>query len=282
MRSGSVWRRDLRSGGEKAVQLAVGERGVGEESGDRRLQRQPHPELGDHVHFIAVVEVGLDGRGAVHHVEAPRPDLGHVALHDAVAALRHGRRLGQRPFRAHAERKGGNPRGPRDRPAHVEMAFKLGRCFVGRIERGARQFELSARLQRNRRRARRVIEADQTAGILEPLPAEFCVDLLEQSADPRFAFIEHGGAVGAIEQDLLVLGADPERAGGLASRLEPGGERVARFDNFPIDDVASHKGGRPLGRRAGEWRLDSGAAATMQMTPGPWVNRRRRRPSTRR
>ena len=46
--------------------------------------------------------------------------------------------------------------------------------------------------------------------------------------------------IGAIEWDFLVLGADPERARRLASRLEPGYERVARFNNFTVDDVASH------------------------------------------
>ena len=58
--------------------------------------------------------------------------------------------------------------------------------------------------------------------------------------------------IGAIKWDLLVLRADPEWAGWFASRLEPGDERVARFDNFTIDDVASHKGAYPRGRRTGE------------------------------
>ena len=58
--------------------------------------------------------------------------------------------------------------------------------------------------------------------------------------------------IGAIERDLLVFRADPEWAVRFASRLEPGDERVARFDNFTIDDVASHKGAYPRGRRTGE------------------------------
>ncbi len=57
--------------------------------------------------------------------------------------------------------------------------------------------------------------------------------------------------IGAIEGDFLVFRADPERTGRLASRLEPGDERVARFNNFTIDDVASHSGVHPTGRRTG-------------------------------
>ena len=62
-----------------------------------------------------------------------------------------------------------------------------------------------------------------------------------------------------------MLRADPKRAGRLAPRFEPGGESIARFDNFTVDDVASHKAWRPCGRRAGEWRLDRQARGTMQM-----------------
>ncbi len=59
---------------------------------------------------------------------------------------------------------------------------------------------------------------------------------------------------GAVEQDLLVLGADAQRLVVLASGFEPGGERVARFDNFPIDDIASHSGLRPCGRQIRPYR----------------------------
>ena len=58
--------------------------------------------------------------------------------------------------------------------------------------------------------------------------------------------------IGAIERDFLVLRTDPEWACRLASGFEPADERVARFDYFTIDDIASHKGAYPLGRRTGE------------------------------
>jgi hypothetical protein len=54
--------------------------------------------------------------------------------------------------------------------------------------------------------------------------------------------------IAAIKCDFLVFRADPERARRLAPGFEPGNERVARFDNFTIDDVPSHKGAYPCGR----------------------------------
>ncbi len=57
---------------------------------------------------------------------------------------------------------------------------------------------------------------------------------------PRIALVRDGRMAGAVEEDLLVFGPDAQRRVVLASGFEPGGERVARLDNFPIDDIASH------------------------------------------
>ena len=147
----------------------------------------------------AEIEIGLNGRGAKHHVESARSDPGHVALHDAVAALRHDRRLGKRPLRAHAERqKADAQRARRPRGNARDGVELLGRVVRG-VERRAGQFELSAGLQRNRGAAGRVEEPDQMAAVLDPLPAEPRVHALEQRADPPFALIGHGRQVGAIE-----------------------------------------------------------------------------------
>ena len=141
---------DFRAGGEKAVERAVGERRIGEQRGDRRLQRQADPELGDHVGFVGEIEIGLRRRGAEHHVEAARPDLGHVARHDAVAALRHDRRFGERPFRTEAQREEADPERLADRVHAGQMRVEFGGDGVdGRLRR-AGQFELAARLERDR------------------------------------------------------------------------------------------------------------------------------------
>ena len=139
--------------------------------GDRRLQRQADAQLGDHVLFAREIEIGLDGRGAKHHVEAARSDLRHVARHDRVAALRHDRRLGQRPFGAHAERQKAHSERLGDRPASGEMAIELLGRRVRVVERRARKFELSARLERNGAAAVRVVEADQIAAVLDAAPS---------------------------------------------------------------------------------------------------------------
>ena len=94
---------DLGAVGEEAVRLALGEGRIGEERGGDRLQRQADAELVAHVGFVGEIEVHLHRAGAEHHVEAAGADLRHVVGHDLVARFRHDRRLGERPFRAHAE-----------------------------------------------------------------------------------------------------------------------------------------------------------------------------------
>jgi hypothetical protein len=49
----------------------------------------------------------------------------------------------------------------------------------------------------------------------------------QERPDPSLTPIRDGRMIGAIEWDLLVFHADPEWARRLASRLEPGDERVA-------------------------------------------------------
>jgi hypothetical protein len=62
----------------------------------------------------------------------------------------------------------------------------------------------------------------------------------QERPDPPLAPIRDRGMIAAIEWDFFVFRADPEWPRRLASRLEPGDERVARFNNFTIDDIASH------------------------------------------
>ena len=128
------------------------------------------------------------------------------------------------------------------------------------MQRRAGELELAAGLERDRPSALFVEKADEMAAVLDPLPAEAGVHALEQRADPPLPLVRDRRAGRPVEQDLLVLGANAQRRVMLASGFEPGRERVASFDNFPIDDVASHSAIRPCGRRSGFPRLDSGAA----------------------
>ena len=155
-------------------------------------------------------------------------------------------------FGLHAERQEADPERFGDGLAVGEMAPKLGCGVVRGLERRARQFELAAGFERNRRAAICVIEADQMAAVLDALPAELGVHPFEQGANPAFALIGHRREAGAVKRDLLVLRADTKRTGRLASCFEPGRKRVARLNDFPVDDVASHKGddpSRPARRR---------------------------------
>ena len=240
VRSASVWRQISERADKKSVELAVGEGRIGEQSDDRGLQRQAHAHFRHHVLFALEVEIGLDGRGAKHHVEAAGPDFRHIAGHDRIAAFRHRRRLGEPPFGAHAEGEKADAERLGDNAASGEMALELGGGQMRVVERRARELELSSRFERDRAFAMRVIEADQGALVLDALPAEMGPHALQERPDAPFAAIRHGSMIGAIEGDLFVLRANPERALGLASRLEPGHERIARLNNFTIDDVASH------------------------------------------
>ena len=99
------------------------------------------------VGFRAEVEIHLNRAGPVHHVEAARADGRHVAGHDLVAALGHDGRLRQGPDRAHAKAQKADVMGRGDLFHLLEMQIKLRRRLVDGFERGAGEFELSARLQ---------------------------------------------------------------------------------------------------------------------------------------
>ena len=144
------------------------------------------------------------------------------------------------------------PSGSATERATVKMAIKLVGGRVRVVERRAREFELSARLERNGAAAIRVIEADQIAAILDAVPAEPLAHAFEQRPNALVAAIGDGRMIGAVEGYLFVLRADPERARRLAPRFEPGDQGVARLDNLTIDDVASHAGAHPSGRRTGD------------------------------
>ena len=109
----------------------------------------------------------------------------------------------------------------------VEMTIELVRGRVRVVERRARELKLSSRLERDGPLAASVIKADQVLAVLNAVPAEMGAHAFEERPDPSLAPIRDGRMIGAIERDFLVFRADPEWARRLASRLEPGDERVA-------------------------------------------------------
>ena len=77
--------------------------------------------------------------------------------------------------------------------AHLrQMRHQLALGLVHGLDRRARQFELAARLQRDRAAAGDVVEADDVALLHDRLPAEQELHAFEQRADAARALIRHG------------------------------------------------------------------------------------------
>ena len=144
------------------------------------------------------------------------------------------------------------PSGSATTAANGEMPIELFGGQMRVVERRAGEFELSARLERDGAAAVRVIEADEIAVVLDPVPAERLLHALEQRPNASVAAIRHRRTIRAVEWYFLVFRADSEWTARLATRLKPRDQRVARLDNLTIDDVASHSGAHPTGRRTGD------------------------------
>ena len=224
---------DVAAVGQKAVGLAFGERRIGEQRRRERLQGQADAELLHHVGFGTVVEVGLDGARAQHHVEAHGADPRHVPQHDRVAALGHDRQLVAALVGPHAEAEEADPEALADRLHLLEVAAGFGARLVQVLERGARQLELAGGL-----------EADGTVGArhrddpLDPVRAFFLdrlpSEILERQqhvADAAGLVVGGRVMIGAAEHQLLVLGADPPATLRLLARLHRLGELLAGFDD---------------------------------------------------
>ena len=200
------------------------------------------------------VEIGLHRRGAEHHVEPARPDFRHVARHDAGSGC-----FGMTGVRASVH-FGLMPSARKPIPSGSATALRQwqdarrARPPSGGRFRAARPKVRTGRPAPAKSRAPPigVVEADQIArrrrSRSQPSRS---LHALEQRANAALAPIGHRRQVRAVEGNLLVFGADPKRRGRLAAGLQPGDERVARFHEFGVNDIAGHEGDDP-GRRAGE------------------------------
>jgi hypothetical protein len=104
-------------------------------------------ELLHHVRFARIVEVGLDGAGAQHHVEAHGADARHVPQHDGIAALGHDRQFFAGLVRPHAKAEETETGARADRLHLIEVAPGFGAGLVQVFQRRARQFELARRFE---------------------------------------------------------------------------------------------------------------------------------------
>src|SRR3546814_6715695 len=115
--------------------------------GGERLKGETDAELLGHVGFGAIVEIGLDGAGSEHHVEAEIADLGHVAQHDLVAALGHDGEVGAGLVRPHAEAKETEPQPFARFLAAGEVAPGLGTRLVKSLKLRAGELQLAGGLE---------------------------------------------------------------------------------------------------------------------------------------
>ncbi|MCY1230895.1 hypothetical protein D9M72_433280 [compost metagenome] len=243
---------DIAAPGEQPVRLAVGKGRARKQRRRKRLQLQGHLHLAAHVLFGGKVEIHLDRAGAVHHVEAPGADLGHVAAHDAIARFRHARCLGEGPLRAAADAEETDAERFGDFAQNRQMLVRFLAGLVQVFERRSGKLELAARLQRDRAIARLLGKADDVALVDDRFPAALCGHSIQKRLDAGLAEIGDGAVVRLKEGELFVLRADPEpllrfrtfcQIGGQVSdrgyRRLVGGisghERLLLFGRLPLD-----------------------------------------------
>ena len=214
--------------GEEAVRLAFGEGRVGEQGGGERLQRQADPELLRHVGFGGIIEIGLDGAGAQHHVEPEPADLRHVIEHDRVAALGHDRQLGPGLVRPHAEPEEAEAELVADRLAPAARWRPASAQVWCRCSRGApdsSSWPAGSRLIA----PSGPVSAMTLPPSIDRLPAE-AGQRHQQVADAAGLVIGGRAMVGAAIDELLVLGADPPAVAGFSPRGEQSASRSPALD----------------------------------------------------
>ena len=195
---------------EIAVRCTINEWRVSEQCGSQRLQRERDAKLAHHVRFALKIEVGLHRAGAQHHVESQRAFGRHIGAHDIVACLRHHRHVLTPPFGLDADAEKAEPQLVADLAHLVKMAVHLLAGLMHGGQRRTREFELAARLERDR-----LVLAGQRnrpAGLQHRRPAK-ALQAFEQGTNATLAVIGHRREVVGAIADFFVLGADaPVRA----------------------------------------------------------------------
>ena len=204
-----------------------------------------NPKLLHHVGFARKVQIGLDGRGAKHHVEAASADFRHIFRHDRVALLRHDRYFVAPPFGAHAERQKAYPQRRGDGGLRPKNGRRVRPRSHGSSRAARRRARIGRRVRAKSRRRPSPEKSDNIGAIADRRPAEIGPHAVEEGADAAaslagFAAIGDGGMPGPIERNFLVLGADGKALGRFRSGLEPGDKLIARRDRRGIRNVARH------------------------------------------
>ena len=212
----------------EAVGAALGKGRGSKERGRERLKCQAHPELLHHVGLARIVEVGLDGAGAQHHVEPHAADARHMVQHDLVAALGHDRQFGARLVGPHADAEEAEPELGADFLDLLQVAAGFGAGLMQIFERRARQFKLARGFQADGAVAAR--ERDDMTALDHRLPAE-ARERHQKVADAAGFVVARRPVIAGAIDEFLVLGADPPPLLGLFALDHGGRELVAAFDD---------------------------------------------------
>src|ERR1700730_15987309 len=229
---------------EEARGPAFNKGGIGEQRHRDRLEREADTEFLHHVGLGAIVEIGLHGTGAQHHVETEPALFRHVIAADRLVALGLERYSLPPPFRIEAEPDHAEPELVANLAHLAEMLMDLIAGLMDRLERGAAQLELATRLERDRTSSI-IGQRDGIAVFEDRLPTE-AGHLSQQRADSGRPFIGHPAQIGTAKNEFFVLGADPPRSRRLAAPLEV-------FDELPL--VRDRRSWRA--RRGGHARQNS-------------------------
>ncbi len=197
-----------------------------------RLQRQRHAQLLHHVGFVCEIEVHLDRRRAVHHVEAAATDVRHVAGHDAVALLGHVRHVFEAPLGRKADAEKADLEILADVEDFIEVLVGFGRGLVQGFERGARKLELAAGLEADvaAHLAVGALQGDDIGAFEDRHPAVAGDQLLHQGANAPRPLVGHRFEAERSEHEFLVLGADAPILLGLLACRDPPDKIGAAFD----------------------------------------------------
>src|SRR5215469_7007111 len=209
-RAAAVWvgiSPDMAAIAEKPARSPLDKGRVGEERHRHRLQRQADPEFLHHVSLGLVVEVGLHGTGAQHHVEAEATLLWHVIAHDPVTLFRHPRHIFAAPFRVEAEPEHSEPELVADFAHLAEVLVHLVAGLVHGLKRRPAKFELPTWFQRDRTSSI-IGKSDRVAVFGDRLPSEPS-HLTQHGGNPVRSVIRDPSEIRAPEDEFLVLGANP-------------------------------------------------------------------------
>ncbi len=123
------------------------------------------------------------------------------------------------------------------------MAHGLGRRFMQRLDRRAREFELTAGFQRDvaAERPFRPLQRNNVVPLHDGNPAVALDQQFHQGADAPRTLVSNGLQRNGAETELLVFGADTPVSLRLCSSSDPGDEIGAAFDQRALSAVFARR-----------------------------------------